>query len=116
MARIYLEKEELRQHLKKVANEKSENELGKYFSNVCVKRYTKKEQDDMLEYLLYLIREVPGGYWQVVENMDYMPEFEHYKFRRTLSYEKHNVPKTVAMNELGKNYENYIEQKRKVYK
>lgn len=107
---LIMEREELRQHLKGVAKNIDPEKLGAYYTNRVIKKYSKAEQDAHLKSVIDTILNVPGGYWQIVENMNYMPEFEHHKFKSTLSYEKGNVPKTVAKRELS------IKQYAKVYK
>jgi hypothetical protein len=91
MARkLYFEKAELRrfmieyvEELEKQGLSKAEidDRIGKYYTNHIIKKYSKEEQDRMWNELYNLIMNVPGGYWQVVENMDYMPEFEYWRFK-----------------------------------
>jgi len=107
---LIMEKEDLRQHMKDVAKNVPQEKLGAYYTNRVIKKYSKAEQDAHLASVIDTILNVPGGYWQIVENMNYMPEFEHAKYKGTLSYEKGNVPKTVAKRELS------IKQYAKVYK
>lgn len=57
------------------------NRLSHAFDNTIIIKYSKEEQDEMMEKLFHIILEVPGGYWELVRNMDYMPTFEHYKYK-----------------------------------
>lgn len=110
MGRLILDKEELRLHLKDVAKEMPAEQLGAYYTNVCIQKYSKEDQDAHFAEVCKTILEVPGGYFQIVDNMDYMPEFEHGRMRRMLSYQKGNVPKTIAKKELT------VKQYRNIYK
>jgi len=62
-----------------------ENRLAHAFDNTIIIKYSKKEQDEMMEKLYDIILNTPGGYWYIVNNMDYMPEFEYYKFKNMKS-------------------------------
>lgn len=95
-----MDKEELRNTLIEVSKNIDPNKLGAFYTDKVIRKYTKQEQDMYLAHVCDTILNVDGGYWQIVENMNYMPEFEHYSFKSTLSYEKGNVPKTVAKREL----------------
>lgn len=108
MGKLIMTENEIYNHIRNL--DIDENELPAYFTNVIIQKYSKEKQDAMLANVIDLILNVPGGYWQIVENMDYLPEFEHYKWRNTISYEKANVPKTVAKRELT------FFQYRKIYK
>jgi len=110
MGRLILEKEELRLHLKEVAKKMPEHKLGAYYTNVCIQKYSPEDQQASFDEVCRTILEVPGGYWQIVDNMDYMPEFEHTRMRRMLSYQKGYVPKTIAKKELT------VKQYRNIYK
>ena len=69
-------------------------------TNVVIK-YSKEWQDAKYNELLYLITDVPGGYWQVQELIR-IPhvEFQHYTQTGRRSYEKGNVTLTMAKKEL----------------
>lgn len=110
MGRLFMEREELRRHMKKIADEIPEHQLGEYYTQRVVQKYSKEDQDAFLAEVINTIMNVPGGYWQIVDNMAYMPEFEHYAHKGVVSYEKGNVPKTVAIRELT------VETYRKLYK
>ena len=96
--------------------EENHQDLYKNFlkNNVIIK-YSKKWQDDNLNYWIDLILNVPGGYW-IVQELIQQPhvEYEHYKFKQKMSYEKGNVSKHRANIELRKenreayNYFHYI--------
>lgn len=83
-----------------------------YTDRVIVK-YTKEEQDIMLNYWIKMILEVKGGYWQFIELMQKPhSEFSHYSFRKTMSYEKGNVTDNIAQKELTKDaFKNYKKQR-----
>lgn len=55
--------------------------IAKHYTNTVIRKYSKEEQDRFWQEIYHTIMEVPGGYWQIVGNMDYMPEFEHYRFK-----------------------------------
>jgi hypothetical protein len=55
--------------------------IGEYYTNRLVKKYSNEQQDSMWDEIYKTIMEVDGGYWQIVDNMDYMPEFEHRRFK-----------------------------------
>lgn len=97
---LVFDHDDLKQHLKKKAAEIGEENLGEYYTTRVVRKYTKTEQDENLQKIIDTILNVPGGYWQVIEHMNYLPEFEHYGMKSVLSYEKQNVPKTIAKKEL----------------
>lgn len=65
-----------------------ENRLSHAFDNTIIIKYSKEEQDEMMEKLYKIILEVPGGYFELVKNMDYMPTFEYYKFKNLKSETK----------------------------
>lgn len=88
--KMYFNKKELREYMIDFVKEMqdagvSESEINrriaKHYTNTVIKKYDKEEQDKMWDELYYTIMEVPGGYWQIVQNMDYLPEFEHYRFK-----------------------------------
>jgi hypothetical protein len=109
MSRIILDKEEMRRHLIKVAKN-PDVDMCVYYTQKCIRKYSKEEQDEFEKYLFKTILEVDGGYWQIVENMDYMPTFESHRRRSMKSYTKGNVPKGMAKRELSE------EQYAKLYK
>ena len=77
-------------------------------TNVVIK-YSKEWQDAKYNELIYLINDVPGGYWQVQELIcSPHVEFTHYKQLGRRSYEKGNVPLVMASKELSpKQFEMY---------
>lgn len=78
--------------------------LKSHLSTNVVIKYSKKWQDIKYKELLYLITDVPGGYWQVQEYINNPHvEFEHYKHRSRRSYEKGNVSLSMAKKELPEN-------------
>jgi hypothetical protein len=88
--KLYFNKEELRNHMGQFVEElraqglpehEVERRVAKHYTNTVIRKYSKEEQDRMWNELYYTIMEVDGGYWQIVNNMDYMPEFEHYRFK-----------------------------------
>lgn len=88
--KMYFDKTGLRQYMLDFVKEMqkagvSEAEINrrisKHYTNTVIKKYDKNEQDIMWDEIYHTIMEVPGGYWQIVQNMDYMPEFEHYRFK-----------------------------------
>lgn len=114
MGKLIFDEEELRRHLIDVSKEMPEDQLGAYYTNVCIKKYTPEEHDAHFQEVCNTILNVRGGYWQIVDNMDYMPEFEHYKMKGMLSYTKGNVPKTIAAKELIiKQYQKLFEEETK---
>lgn len=89
-SRLIYDKKELREHVLEYIQEleaagfteaEIDLRIGKYYTDRLIKKYDKEEQDAMWDEIYHTIMEVPGGYWQIVENMDYMPEFEHYRFK-----------------------------------
>lgn len=88
--RLHMDKEEMREHLLKfiedletegLSKEEIDSRIGAYYTNNIIKRYSREEQDKMWDQLMYIMFEVEGGYWHIVNNMNYWPEFEHYNFR-----------------------------------
>jgi len=68
--------------------------------NVIIK-YSKEWQDKNLQEWCDLILTVPGGYWQAIELMQQPhSEYEHYRFKQKMSYEKGNVSRNRAEIEL----------------
>ena len=72
-----------------------ERRISKHYTNTAIRKYSKEEQDRMWDEIYRTIMEVPGGYWQIVENMDYMPEFDHYRFKclKSVYHKKQKVYK-----------------------
>ena len=103
--KLYFDKEGLRQHMLSFVEEMESQGLpqaeinrrvAKHFTNTTIRKYSKQEQDKMWDELYYIMMEVKGGYWQIVNNMDYMPEFEHYRFKCLKSdfgHKKQNIYK-----------------------
>jgi hypothetical protein len=94
MGKIHCFKDELRGHMLEyidtlrgegLTDDEIDARIGMYYTNVMIRKYSNEEQDKMWDELYHLIMEVPGGYWQVVDNMDYMPVFEHRKFKKLKS-------------------------------
>lgn len=88
--KMYIEKNQLRDHMLEYVKElesagvpepEIEKRIAKYYTNTIIRKYSRQEQDMYWNEIYKTIMEVDGGYWQIVTNMDYMPEFEHYRFR-----------------------------------
>lgn len=99
--RLMMDREELRKHLKDVSKTMNPEKMGEYYTKRVVRKYSKKEQEEYFDVICDTILNVPGGYWQIVDNMNYLPEYEHYRMKTMLSYEKDNVPRTIAKRELS---------------
>ena len=104
MRRLHFEKKEMREHLLEFIQELEEmglseaevnKRVGEYYTNRVIRKYSREEQDQNWNEIYHTIMEVPGGYWQIVDNMDYMPEFEHYRFRCLKSAFGHKKPKRL---------------------
>lgn len=85
-----MNKEEMRQHLisfveelekEGLSEDEIDNRIGAYYTNNIIRKYSKEEQDKMWQELMHIMFEVEGGYWHIVHNMNYWPEFEHYQFK-----------------------------------
>jgi hypothetical protein len=76
--------------------------LNRHLQNDVVIKYTKAWQDDILQYLISICLNVPGGYW-ILQDYCRMAhvEFEHYSLRGQISYEKGNVGVQTARRELS---------------
>lgn len=98
MGKIFLRQHEVRDFMKNKSSEIPNP--AEYYTNHVIKKYSKEEQDKHLNDIIHLIQDVPGGYWQVVEMMGYLSEFEHYRYLTQISYEKGNVPPKIARREL----------------
>lgn len=88
--KIYLDKADLKSHFERFVADLEEQGLdedeikdrvAEHYTNTCIRRYSKDTQDRMWDELSYIIQEVPGGVGYLIDNMDYMPEFEHYRFK-----------------------------------
>lgn len=86
--------------------------LAAQYTNSTNIKYSKEEQDSLLNYWFHIILEVDGGYWQFIELMQQPhSEFCHYNHKNMASYERNNVPKTIAKKELDERaYERYMER------
>lgn len=120
----YLEKKEIKGYFDKRKDELQElgmteieinGTLSVEYTDKVIVKYTKEEQDMMLNYWIKLILEVEGGYWQFIELMQKPhSEFSHYSYRKTRSYEKGNVSHAIAKRELTPEaYERYKTHKNK---
>jgi hypothetical protein len=118
---IYLEKKDVVKYYKGKQDELSLKGYTEYeinsilaaqYTNSTNIKYSKEEQDRLLEYWFHIILEVDGGYWQFIELMQQPhSEFCHYNFKNMASYERNNVPKTIAERELDeKAYNRYMER------
>lgn len=65
-----------------------EKRVASHYTNRVIRKYSPEEQDRMWNEIYNIIMNVPGGYWQIVDNMNYMPEFEHYRFKNLKSVMK----------------------------
>lgn len=75
--------------------------LTKHLKTKVVFKYSKEWQDRNLQDWCELILNVPGGYWQAIEAMQQPHlEYEHYKHKYKMSYEKGNVSSKRAKIEL----------------
>lgn len=122
MTKYYLKQDELKDHedkMRQVYKEKGYNsdeiefKLNTHFKNYVIPLYTKKWMDDQLNYWIYIILEVPGGYW-IAQEIATQPhvEFEHYRLKRSMSYEKCNVCDETAKRELSsQRYQLYKQNK-----
>lgn len=57
-----------------------DNMAGRFFTDKIVLKYTNKEQDEMWDRLMDIAGS-PGGIRYLIDNMDYMNQFEHRRFR-----------------------------------
>jgi hypothetical protein len=98
--KLMFKKEELKAHLSEYVDDLKEQgltddqidkRLGAYYTDRIIKKYSREEQDKFMAEIYHTILEIPGGYWQIIKNMDYMPEFEHDLMKSHMSYEKGNV-------------------------
>lgn len=99
-----------------VPNEEREDLLQKFLKSHVIIKYSKQWQDNNLNEWIKLIQEVPGGYWQVQE-LIHQPhvEYEHYKFKQKMSYEKGNVSKhraNIELKEENREVFNFFHDKR----
>lgn len=132
MGRIYLQEHEVEGY---IATQRttlqtkgySENQisgiLALHYTKDMIIKYSKEEQDLMLDYWIKLILETDGGYWQVQELIQQPhSEFTHYTAKDCKSYERGNISKQMAKRELDSSaYKSYCKRldsnaKRKVYK
>lgn len=88
--RLIYNKKELRAHMLEYVVQLKEmglteheinNRIGKYYTNNIIRKYSPEQEDLYWKEIYHTIMEVPGGYWQIVDNMDYMPLFEHRRFK-----------------------------------
>lgn len=120
---FYIEQREVKEYFDKRKGELQEigmseieinGTLSLEYTDKVIVKYTKEEQDIMLNYWIKLILEVEGGYWQFIELMQKPhSEFSHYSFRKTMSYEKGNVTNATAKKELTESaFENFKKSKK----
>lgn len=85
-----MEKDELQKYMQSfvknlrdegLAEHEVERRVAQHYTNTVIRKYDRAWMDEMWDYIYKTITEVPGGYWQIVDNMDYMPEFEHPRFK-----------------------------------
>lgn len=93
---------------------------NRFLKNNVIIKYSKKWQDETLDYWIDIILNVPGGYWIFQDLVQYPHvEFEHYNHKLKMSYEKGNVTQHRANIELRKenreayNYFHYIRESNK---
>lgn len=96
IANYYKNLEEL-----EIPSEQWDSLLAKHLKSKVVFKYSKEWQDKNLADWCELILNVPGGYWQAIEAMQKPHlEYEHYKHKYKMSYEKGNVSAKRAKIEL----------------
>ena len=86
-----------------IPQEEHQDLYRKFLKNNVIIKYSKKWQDDNLQYWIDTIQQIPGGYW-IVQELINQPhvEYEHYNFKQKMSYEKGNVSTHRANIELKK--------------
>ena len=57
-----------------------DNVVGKFYTNRVRVKYSNEDQDEMWQTLMNIVQS-PGGISFLINSMDYMPEFEHRRFR-----------------------------------
>lgn len=104
--KLYMTSDEIRDHINDlvdtmradgVPEEDIQRRIGSHYTKVVIKKYTDEEKEKMWEEIYNTIMNVPGGYWQIVDNMDYMPEFELPRFRCLKSVYKGNLYKETEV-------------------
>jgi hypothetical protein len=92
--KLYFEKNKLQTYMQDFVKElqaqgldekQIEKRVASHYTNRVIRKYSPEEQDRMWDEIYNIIMNVDGGYWQIVHNMDYMPEFEHYRFKNLKS-------------------------------
>jgi len=87
--KIMLEKDEVKDHMESfrayLENEglnetEIERRIAAHYTNSVIRKYSNDEQDIMWNHLMEII-DSPGGVQWLISNMDYMPEFEHRRFK-----------------------------------
>ena len=95
--KLIMTREQIHKHMREyIANLKAKgytdsqinNKISTHYTNNIVKKYTKDEMDAMWAVIYDIIMNVPGGLRMLIDNMDYMPEFEHYRFKSLVSTRK----------------------------
>lgn len=72
---------------KGLSKEDVDRTIGKFYSNRIVKKYSRDDMDSMWEGIMKIVNS-PGGVGWLIQNMDYMPEFEHPRFKGLKSFSK----------------------------
>ena len=85
--RNFLDNFKLRMAEKGYSPSQIENMASGFFTDKIVIKYTNKDQDEMWNRLLE-IAQSPGGIKYLIDNMDYMNQFEHRRFRNLKSVTK----------------------------
>jgi len=108
--KIYIERDNVDEYINNYINklnqqdisqEELEARLNNHLNDNLIVKYDKRWQDNQFNYLIDLILFNKEGYWIFIDLMK-MPhiEFEHYTQKSRRSYEKGNVPITMAEKEL----------------
>jgi len=125
MAKIYLYPEQVEDYSEKFIARLKEKEyppeaiqsvLSNHMKRDIIIKYSKKWQDDKLKEMMDMILEVKGGYWAVQELIQQPHvEFEHYRHKGTMCYEKSNVGDRTANRELSEDAYNDYQKGKKIF-
>ena len=63
------------------------NVIGKFYTNRIRVKYDNEQQDEMWDNIVNIARS-PGGISYLINNMNYMPEFTHRRFKNLRSSAK----------------------------
>lgn len=87
---MYFNKHELKGHFESFVSylveegcdeDEIESRIAQHYTNKVIRIYSKQEQDAMWAELMSILNDIPGGVGMLIDNMDYMPEFEHYNYK-----------------------------------